>query len=232
MKAIRLKEKGKEPIVFNTIIKLAEYWSISPARASSILSVLKEYHVLMERFNIETIKECDEFKIPQHYIDKGYKRIDIPGKLIYLANKEGKIICAVDDREVKPYIDKATGYCKVCLNYRDYTVHRIIAKLFVPNPNNLPVVNHINEIRTDNRVENLEWCSIRDNIIYGNYKEKANANGHHPKKVICSDGINTWEYPSISEAARKTGVSIKCIRLCLNGIRKKSKNIFFSYASD
>ena len=48
-----------------------------------------------------------------------------------------------------------------------YKVHRIIAETFIPNPLNLPIINHKNENKRDNRISNLEWCSIRYNLRYG-----------------------------------------------------------------
>ena len=57
------------------------------------------------------------------------------------------------------------GYVRVKLNRIDYDKHRLIAYQFIPNPNNLPCVDHINHIRTDNRIGNLRWCSYKDNSI-------------------------------------------------------------------
>ena len=69
------------------------------------------------------------------------------------------------------------GYLRVGLvkdgKQKKYLVHRLVAIAFLDNPNNLPEVNHRNEIKTDNRVENLEWMSRRDNMNYGDRTKKA-----------------------------------------------------------
>lgn len=71
--------------------------------------------------------------------------------------------------EMKPQINFG-GYCQVRLckdnNTRGYVIHRLVAQAFIPNPDNKPQVNHINGIKTDNRVENLEWVTHRENAIH------------------------------------------------------------------
>ena len=68
------------------------------------------------------------------------------------------------------------GYKEVILckdgKPKHYLIHRLIMLHFVPNPDNLPCVDHINRIKTDNRIENLRWCSIRDNSINQQSVEK------------------------------------------------------------
>ena len=57
------------------------------------------------------------------------------------------------------------GYIQCTLNRDTYIKHHIIAKQFIPNPNNLPEVDHINHIKTDNRIENLRWCTKSENDL-------------------------------------------------------------------
>ena len=64
---------------------------------------------------------------------------------------------------IKESVHKTTGYIRCNLNQITYYKHIILAKQFIPNPNNLPFVDHINRIRTDNRIDNLRWINQSDN---------------------------------------------------------------------
>lgn len=74
------------------------------------------------------------------------------------------------------------GYLVVSLQYRMFRVHRIVAEAFLPNPDNLPQVNHKDEDKSNNRVDNLEWCTAKYNNNYGTAriraKETAIKNGY------------------------------------------------------
>lgn len=133
-------------------------------------------------------------------------------------NKDGNI------REVKQHKGK-DGYLRCCINGKFVLAHRLIADCFLPNPNNLPQINHINEIKDDNRVENLEWCDGKYNINYGLRTEKT------CKKVYqyTKDGQFVAEYPSLSEVERQLGYKLQAISACCRGKLKSAYGYIWSY---
>lgn len=109
--------------------------------------------------------------------EKGIIWKDIPGyEGLYKVSNTGKIFSCVTNRELS-VIQKSDGYTGITLcdkdhNKKQYRIHQLVAKAFIPNPNNYPFINHKNEIKNDNRVENLEWCSIKYNSSYGSAPKK------------------------------------------------------------
>lgn len=133
---------------------------------------------------------------------------------------------------------ETNGYMRVKL-YKDgkgksHTVHRIVAEHFIPNPYNLPQVNHKNEIKTDNRVENLEWCDAKYNLSYNNGQRKRadkNTNGKCSKIVLqyTLDGVFIAEYPSTHEVQRQLGYYNGHISECCRGERKQRFGFVWRY---
>lgn len=113
-------------------------------------------------------------------------------------------------------------YVNLCKDGRQKssTVHRLVAQAFIPNPMVLPMVNHKNEDKTDNRVDNLEWCDHRYNINYGTRNERVAKTMSKPVLQFDKSGNFVKEWPSVSEVERQTGWFNTCISACCLGKRK------------
>jgi hypothetical protein len=153
----------------------------------------------------------------------------------YLVSDSGKVWSLYRHRTLTPAIDKY-GYEKVALfkngKAHSRTVHRLVAQAFLPNPHNLPTVNHINEIKTDNRVTNLEWVSIADNDNHGTRNQRmADTKCKQPVEQILKDG-RTILYKGVKDAWRKTGINRGCIAKCCKGFRKTAGGYKWRYANE
>lgn len=135
----------------------------------------------------------------------------------YIINKDGTVWSNLSNKYLKPEQLK-NGYLRVELQGKKYLVHRLVADTYIPNPDNLPCVNHKDHNRANNDVSNLEWCSYEYNNSYSNCVD-AMANSHKkPVKQLTKDGqlIKVWDCAADAEKA----LGIKHIYRGANGTRK------------
>lgn len=160
--------------------------------------------------------EVIEFKLIKDFPDY---MVSSDGKVWSLNyNGTGKM------KELKP--QTVRGYLRVGLyiNGRQVfkRVHRLVAEAFIDNPDNLPQVNHKDEVKTNNCVENLEWCNAKYNNNWATRNERlAKARINHPDlstKVLCIETGTV--YPSAHEAERQTDIYQTHISACCNGKQK------------
>lgn len=144
---------------------------------------------------------------------------------LYEVSNEGRVRNKNTGKVRKPH--KNSGYLVVIL-YKDgkqknCLVHRLVAKAFISNPNNYPQVNHIDENKLNNNVENLEWCSAQYNTEYSQAK---------PVNQYDLSGNLLKRYKSTREAERQTGINSGSISDSCSGKTKVVRDKYiFKYES-
>jgi len=176
----------------------------------------------MEKINYKNIlfKQIKDFK--DYYISKCGK--------VY-SNFSSKIICTSKNKG---------GYLGVSLsNRKRRSVARLVAKAFIPNPENKLQINHINGIKTDNRVDNLEWCTNSENQLHrfrvlkhkpiksnlGNFGIKSPIHIKIKQYDLQGNFIKIWD--GVNEAGRQLKLHPQNISHVCNGNRKQTGGFIF-----
>ena len=148
----------------------------------------------------------------------------------YQVSNKGKVRSIKNNKikELKPYKEiKRCGYLSVYLRLpgQKFTkkVHRLVAEAFIPNPNGFPEVNHIDENKENNCVENLEWCTGEYNLCYGTRLKRISESKKMKVAQYSLNGELLEVFNSQGEAAEKTNSTQGGISDCIRG-RIKTHN--------
>ena len=174
--------------------------------------------------------------IDDYYMDEKWAHTDYPG---YLVSNKGRVMHngnILSDRkgDREGHLAISTTY----KNNKNYSyVHRLVADAFISNPDNKPIVRHLNDVPDDNDVNNLAWGTTLDNhndcVSNGRYRaltdedrEKSYAKSRKPVIAIFADGSKK-KFRSQNDAARELGLQQANIHKVLSGKRKHTGGIIF-----
>lgn len=174
---------------------------------------------------------------------EGYKIYEDGSVVSY---KKGRTIVDSPQRTLKQQVSKGTkGYCQVDLGEKTVKVHRLVALAFIPNPENKPQINHVDGDKTNNHVDNLEWCDNSENQIhaYSHGLSKPKTGDDNPyweneEKFICLrkrrmvevfdiQMNKIAEYKSLGDASRNLDIGLSTINRAMQGGYLCKKKYYF-----
>lgn len=132
--------------------------------------------------------------------------------------------------------DEARGYLRVTL-FRNgvrnrQPVHRLVAQAFIPNPCDKPSINHKDEDKSNNRVDNLEWCTPKENCNHGNRNKKISRRISKPVKQLSKTGDLLAVWNSMTIASEVLGISLSEISVCTREHHKSAGGYKWRYANE
>lgn len=155
------------------------------------------YEGYYEISNFGNVRSCE--RLVNHGLGSGVRKL------------KSKIITPWNDNH---------GYQVVSLSksgkVKKYKVHRLVAEAFIPNPDNKPTINHINEIRNDNHVANLEWATYQENNNHGGHNQRVSRTLSKAVVQFDKSGNELADFDNIQDASSATGVHAANIKSCLH----------------
>ena len=158
----------------------------------------------------------------------------------YYIARNGDIYNSKTKKILDGYI--SSGYKKVYIKNKSYSVHRLLAIHYIPNPQSKPYINHKNGIKNDNRLENLEWVTAKENTRHAwdnnlctsvRYWKGRSGENHNTSKAIIQmdlDGNFIAKHIGIRNIASKMNIKYQSIVRCARGLRPSAYGYKWIYA--
>ena len=151
---------------------------------------------------------------------------------IYQVSNIGRVKRVDTDRILKGCKNRG-GYLRVRLSKNNLAsnkrIHRLVAQAFIPNTENKSQVNHIDEDKTNNRVDNLEWSTAKENSNHGTRNERVSKTLSVPIIATNLTTGESTEFYGSRECARQLGLNRSCIMYVLKGRRNHTGGYTFKY---
>ena len=148
---------------------------------------------------------------------------------LYAITRDGNVWSYKSKKFLKSRLNRGNYHrIDLCKNgkRKSYLIHRLVAQAFIPNPEGLPEVNHKDENKSNNCVDNLEWMSKIDNIHYGTGIKRAAKKRSKPVYCIELDRV----FNGATQAARELGLNNSHICKCCKGKYKTAGGYHWKYA--
>lgn len=177
----------------------------------------------------------------------------VKGNNRYAVSCDGEVLCWSWGRNGNPRLCRLSkhsdGYLRVCIDCVKKYVHRIVAEVFIPNPQNKPCIDHINTLKTDNRIENLRWVTYEENSNNPLTKKHLSESSAHNNNPILGkfgadnptsisivqlslDGQFIKKWSCAREVERELGIDSSNITKCCRGKKKSAGGFRWVYASE